>query len=110
MESVIESVGFSTYSPQRDCSVVLHANSPMEDRNLVYDENVIAMEECNIVVAYIDDFDPGTIWEMGFAQARGKHILTYSRRGFDLNLMLSQLKTILHILIMRNANFAANVS
>lgn len=34
--------------------------------------------------------DPGTYWELGYAHAIGKHIITYSQYGFDVNVMIGE--------------------
>ena len=63
---------------------------------LIYDKNLAALKNADIVVAVIDgaDADSGTAWEMGYATALGKRILalrTDFRRVSDnelVNLML----------------------
>lgn len=36
------------------------------------------------------DRDPGTIWELGYAHGIGKFAFTFSRRGFDQNVMIAE--------------------
>lgn len=44
-----------------------------------------------MVIARIDDWDPGTVWEMGFAFSYGKPTIAWSLvPGRKLNLMLSE--------------------
>ena len=44
------------------------------------------------MLARIDDFDTGTIWEMGYAAALGKPVVAYTtyESGRGLNLMLAK--------------------
>lgn len=49
------------------------------------------LKECDLVVASTQDHDVGTIFECGFASARGKTIFCYnSNPELGLNLMLAQ--------------------
>lgn len=57
----------------------------------VYNNNVEALDTCDLILACIDDFDPGTIWEMGYGHAMGTPIIAYSLvPGRGLNLMLRE--------------------
>jgi nucleoside 2-deoxyribosyltransferase/predicted secreted protein len=68
----------------------------------IYEENLRALRESDIVVAIIDgaDADSGTAWEMGYAKAIGKKVIAL-RTDFrhvghheHVNLMLEQSSTI----------------
>lgn len=54
--------------------------------------NIELIEKCDLVLACIDDRDIGVIWEMGYAYARGKKIVTISKE-FGNNIMID--KTVL---------------
>ena len=41
------------------------------------------------MLAVIDDFDPGTMWEMGYGACFGIDIYTFSDKGYGLNVMLA---------------------
>lgn len=78
------------YSPRAD-GIVLK-DLPLEQRlvacNAVFQTNVDRLNWCHCVLALIDDRDPGTIWEMGYAHGKGKRIVTYTTQNFGLNVML----------------------
>lgn len=77
------------YSPRLDGGV-LSPESPVDEISATYRENCVQIENAQFVLAVVDDFDPGTIWEMGYAEARGKPILSYSDvPGRGINVMLA---------------------
>lgn len=68
LEALLEDAHISVYSPFRD-GITLAPDASPAVRSEVFRSNVEAIDKCDIVVAVIDDFDPGTIFEMGFASA-----------------------------------------
>ena len=86
--------GFETdvkpiYSPRKDGGV-LKPGSTNSERNDVFRGNTRAMDIARWVLAVIDDFDTGVLWEMGYAHARGIPTLGYSDvEGRGLNVMLA---------------------
>ncbi len=86
--------GFETddqpiYSPRKDGGV-LRPDSTNSERLEVFTGNTTAMSSARWVLAVIDDFDTGVLWEMGYAHARVIPTLGYSDvedRG--LNVMLA---------------------
>ena len=54
----------------------------------VYQENVKNLNDCDSMIAVIDGFDTGTIFEIGWFAGHGKDIVTLSTEGHGLNLML----------------------
>lgn len=63
---------------------------PASLRRKVYEENLEGIDNSNLVVAITDDFDPGTLFEIGYATARKIPIVTFSAKGYGSNLMLAQ--------------------
>lgn len=53
-------------------------------------KNIEGINSCDILIANTRDFDPGTIWEMGYAFGINKPIITYTFKRYGLNIMLSQ--------------------
>jgi nucleoside 2-deoxyribosyltransferase len=91
LENVIEAAGFSIISPRRS-GVILKDLEPEQRREMapiIYHKNREDIERCDIVIAVIDDFDPGTVWEMGYAAAKYKQIFTYTAKDYGLNVMLA---------------------
>jgi len=78
------------YSP-KDQFRVNFKTDPPEKLEQCFQANIKAIREADLILAVIDDFDPGTVWEMGYAFANKKPILAFSAvPGRGLNLMLSQ--------------------
>ena len=78
------------FSP-RQTGIVLKDLTPDERAvraKEVYTINVNMLDWCDVVLAVIDDRDTGTIWEMGYAAAKGKRIVSYSSQNYGLNVML----------------------
>lgn len=77
------------YSPMTD-GFVLKPDATNEEREQIFKANTDAIDEAYFVLAVIDDFDPGTIWEMGYAFGTAVPILAYSDvPGRGLNVMLA---------------------
>ena len=77
------------FSPMTD-GFVLKPDASAKDREEIFSSNTDAIDEAEFVLAIIDDFDPGTIWEMGYAYGLGIPILAYSDvPGRGLNVMLA---------------------
>ena len=91
---------FRVHLPQEigDCS----ANRDEDHHAMIFQRNIRALAESDIVVAVIDgaDADSGTAWEMGYAFASGKRVIalrTDFRRVGDnerVNLMLEYSSTV----------------
>lgn len=60
-------------------------------RKAIYHTDIKFLERAELVVAVLDDNDPGTIYEVGYAVAKGiPVILVHFEQLEGLNLMLSQ--------------------
>jgi nucleoside 2-deoxyribosyltransferase len=79
------------YSPRTDGVVM---NMTVEERKQnskrLFDLNKSNILDADLVVAVIDDKDTGTIWEMGFAHAKGIDIVSFTNQNYGVNLMLSE--------------------
>ena len=68
VRNVLLEVGnIEIYSPFYDGVVLNKDNDSPELRRQVYDANIDSIVGKDLVCAIIDDFDPGTLFEMGFA-------------------------------------------
>lgn len=90
-------MGFNVYAPYYDGIVLSKENDSLELRKNVFTENVSKVLSSDLVVAIIDDFEPGTMVEVGvricadFSLNRKKSIIAYSNvPGRGLNVMLQQ--------------------
>lgn len=77
------------FSPRLRCLCPPEATP--EQRAYTFNMNVNAIDLCDLVLACIDDFDPGTMWELGYAFHAKRPVYAYSMvPGRGLNLMLAQ--------------------
>ena len=51
--------------------------------------NIDMVAQCDTMIAIIDDRDTGTVFEIGYASAMSKNIITYSSQGYGVNVMLA---------------------
>lgn len=89
VETIAEMAGVDYFSPRKRCYCPPGADQIQ--RRATFEMNVNAIELCDLVLACIDDFDAGTMWEMGYAFRAQRPIYAYSMvPGRGLNLMLAQ--------------------
>ena len=91
IKNILKELKISYFSPGDELPILEGKKSSKKDREKVFIGNCNGITYSNFVIAVIDDFDPGTLWEMGFAFNDGRPILAYSDvpdRG--LNIMLEQ--------------------
>ena len=96
IEYALASAGYEFFSPRKE-AVTLKDLSPEERERLakeVYESNIKGMNGSNIMIAVIDDFDPGTMFEIGYfakdMELYNKYIVTLSTKGYGANVMISQ--------------------
>jgi nucleoside deoxyribosyltransferase len=82
---------FSPSRDQRQLNSAVDAAEKLWIGKQVFQENIYRLTICRTVLACIDDFDPGTIWEMGYAAGLGrKEIIAFTTQHHGLNLMLRE--------------------
>ncbi len=85
----LETQSMPIYSPRSDGGV-LTPSSTNDVVQEVFESNKVAISGAAIVLCVVDDFDPGVLWEMGYAHAKGIPSLAYSGiEGRGLNVMLA---------------------
>lgn len=86
-----DSVPIKVFSPSRD-GMFVQPDASRSDRKLGFDINVGTVEQCDAVVAILDDPDTGTHVELGMAYAMSKFVVGfYTTDKPKMNLMLSEL-------------------
>lgn len=91
VENALTKSAISFYSPRK--AGILQDLSEEERqvaKSAIYKDNIDNIDNCKIVIAVIDDRDTGTIWEMGYATASGKRVISISNEGYGLNVMLAE--------------------
>jgi len=84
-------LGLTYYSPRLD-GIDLTPDATEADRNAVFADNVAHLKQAQLVVAVIDDFDTGTIWETGTAFGLDIPVAYYAETLADgtFNVMLAK--------------------
>lgn len=96
IEKVIERGGYRMFSPRKgDNALEMNAilrdggSPPSPLRWAVFNDNCINIDDADLLVAVIDDFDSGVLFEIGYAYARQIPIVTITNCDFGCNLMLA---------------------
>lgn len=55
----------------------------------IFKTNCILMDNADVILACIDDRDPGVMFEIGYGCASNKIIVTFSDKGYGSNIMIS---------------------
>lgn len=66
IEQLMDEMELTYYSPRLD-GIDLTPDATEADRNAVFADNVTHLKQAQLVVAVVDGFDTGTIWETGTA-------------------------------------------
>tara|TARA_R110001583_G_scaffold92879_1_gene235600 strand:+ start:328 stop:897 length:570 start_codon:yes stop_codon:yes gene_type:complete len=107
IEAEFDRYGLEYFSPRKSGGVISHLS--LEDRTKeskrIYDSNVSAMIDANVLFAIVDGRDTGTVYEMGYFKALADHFkyksdlsadehkrysITYTNENFGLNIMLKE--------------------
>jgi len=95
IEAILADLKIECFSPSRDQPQFRHDAAPEEKCRLsreIYAGNLQAIRNGDLMLACIDDFDPGTIWEMGYARGlfAAYRIIAFTTQHHGLNLMLAE--------------------
>lgn len=89
VEAMFRERNISFFSPRLECLCPPDANPAQRHKS--FQANCNGIKKAEFVLARIDDFDPGTMWEMGYAYGKGIKTFAFTTvtdRG--LNLMLAE--------------------
>jgi len=91
IESALNRKRIDYFSP-RSTGVLLDMTEEEKQKRKkeIYNDNVKNIDMCTLMIAVIDDKDVGTMWEMGYATAKGKPIISISNKNYGLNVMLAE--------------------
>lgn len=93
VRDLLSELGFVVYAPYYD-GLVLSKESTEQERKNIFMENLRAIRNSDMMIAVVDDFETGTVWEMGYAYGALKQdqsvVLFSAVPGRGLNVMLQQ--------------------
>ncbi|KRK74473.1 hypothetical protein FD30_GL002222 [Levilactobacillus namurensis DSM 19117] len=92
LENLMNDMGISYYSPRLD-GIDLTPDATDADRDAVFADNTAHLKTAKLVLAVVDDYDTGTIWETGMAFGREIPIAYYMetlKTGETFNVMLAK--------------------
>ncbi|MDX1615224.1 MAG: nucleoside 2-deoxyribosyltransferase [Candidatus Promineifilaceae bacterium] len=74
IEACAAQAGLETFLPQRDTLALL---PPKPSYEMVFDADMQGLDGAEMVIANLNGIttDPGTAWEVGYAYAKGKHVI-----------------------------------
>jgi len=91
IESALEVNGIEYFSPRSEGTL---KDMSIEERKAmmsgIFRFNVAHMDWCTHCIAVIDDYDTGTVWEMGYLYATKKVIVTMTSHYHGINVMLNE--------------------
>lgn len=75
IEQIASAAGYTTFLPHRDGK----EDKLKSEANIraIFNEDTVAIDQCDIVIANLNGIttDDGTAWELGYAYAKGKHLV-----------------------------------
>ncbi|KAA9000460.1 nucleoside 2-deoxyribosyltransferase [Affinibrenneria salicis] len=74
-------MGLDVFSPYHDVGLI-------NNKYDIYDNDITGIEEADIIFAIIDGLDSGTIFEIGFATAKGKKVIIYNENVSEKDLVM----------------------
>ncbi len=99
VDALVAEAGFVTFLPHRD-------NPPKDESNVraIFENDKRGIDECDVVVASLNGIitDDGTAWELGYAYAKGKHLIglhTDWRMRFEHEVVNLMMECSLHRLV-----------
>jgi nucleoside 2-deoxyribosyltransferase len=97
IDAVARRAGLETFLPHRDGQEAAKHGDTLE----IFREDVAAIEWADMVIANLNGaaIDDGTAWEMGYAYARGKHIV-----GVYTDMRLSFRDQIVNLMLEKSCN------
>lgn len=81
---------FKVYSPRRQTQFKSGTKPSKEICEIVFNNNIVAIEDCDIMIASTEEKDMGTVFEMGIAFQLEKPIIAVYFHKEPYNLMLEE--------------------
>lgn len=96
LEELLTNKGLHFFSPRRGANAVemnailgAGAQPGPKLRHRVFLDNMLNIDKAMLLVAFIDDFDTGTLWELGYAYKAEIPAITVTNQSYEMNLLLA---------------------
>lgn len=89
-QDILEVLKDREYFSPKDHSVF---NPELQNWEEVFKSNIENIDNSNVIIASTIGYDPGTMWEAGYAFSRGKEVIYYAPGISKFNLMLAKSST-----------------
>jgi len=86
-QDILKALEGKDYFSPKDHSIF---SPELQNWEEVFETNVNNIDDCRTVIASTIGYDPGTIWECGYAYGKGKEIIYYAPGIQKFNLMLAR--------------------
>ena len=86
-QDILKALEGREYFSPKDHSIF---NPELQNWKEVFESNIVNIDSCDVVIASTIGYDPGTIWECGYAYGKGKEIIYYAPGIEKFNLMLAK--------------------
>ena len=91
IEIALQDAGIKFFSPRSEGVLIeMSPSKKAKAAKKIYDSNVKHIEDCDILLAVIDDRDTGTMFEIGYAAALKKPVVTLTNFDYQVNVMIKQ--------------------
>jgi nucleoside 2-deoxyribosyltransferase len=89
IETLLDQRGDKYFTP-REYGVIVDDPMTPERIGRIFDMNIFMLTQCNRLLAITDNFDPGTMFEIGYFSRSSSNIITYSSKGYGANVMIAE--------------------
>ncbi len=91
IENALEIAKLDYFSPRSEGVLIKMSPEEKEIRmKQIFKSNVRNIKDTDVIIAVIDNYDTGTVWEMGFSYGVDVPIFTISNNDYGLNVMVGQ--------------------
>jgi len=91
IEKALDQAEIEYFSPRSEGVLIEMTPEEKELRmKAIFQSNIDHIWDASLVVAVIDNYDTGTVWEMGYAYGMDVPIFTISDHDYGLNVMVRQ--------------------
>jgi len=97
IEDLLDARDIKFFSPREYGIITSDTNMSKERTQRIFDMNIRMIEACDTMIAVTDNFDPGTMFEIGAFHSQQESygyeetcLITYSPKQYGSNVMIAQ--------------------